>query len=78
MTRSHHRKVTFIQGILIVFAFKFFQKKEMFVREVSDNEAANAAYEALIGKTKIVFIDMPQSDKLRPHFLNENEAAKLK
>ena len=68
----------FYNGSFDSVAFKFFQKTEMFVRDVSENETANAAYKALIGKTKIVFLDMPQSDKLRPHFLNENEAAKLK
>jgi hypothetical protein len=58
-------------------SFKAFQKKEMFVRKISDNETANAAYEALKGKTKIVFFGLPHSDKLRPHFLNENGTAEF-
>ena len=51
--------------------FKFLLTKEMIVRKVSDNETANKAYAALKGKTKIFFLGMPQSDKLRQDFLSE-------
>ena len=67
----------FYTGNFDSLAFRYFQTKEMFVRKVSDNETANATYEALKGKTKIVFIGMPQSDKLRQNFLNENEIAEF-
>jgi hypothetical protein len=62
----------FYSGNFDSLAFKAFQKKEMFVRKISDNEAANAAYETLKGKTKIIFFGLPHSDKLRHLFLNEN------
>jgi hypothetical protein len=67
----------FYSGDFDSLAFKAFQKKEMFVRKISDNETANAAYEALKGKTKIIFLGLPHSDKLRPHFLNENGIAEF-
>lgn len=57
--------------------FKSFQTKEMFVRKFSDNEIANDAYEALKGKTKIIFLGMPHSDKLRHHFLDEKATAEF-
>ena len=67
----------FYTGNFDSLSFKFFETKKMFVRKVSENKTANAAYEALKGRTKIVFIDMPQSDKLRLNLLNENETAKF-
>lgn len=51
--------------------FKYLLTKEMIVRKVSENETANKAYAALKGKTKVFFLGMPQSDKIRPNFLDE-------
>jgi hypothetical protein len=50
----------------------------MTVRQASQNAIANEAYQALQRtKTKIVFLDMPQSDKLQRNFLDKNAAAEF-
>ena len=58
--------------------FKALQMKKNVVRKISQNGVANRAYEALSKKnTKVIFLDMPQSDKLQPNFLDENATAEL-
>ncbi len=58
--------------------FKSLQVKQCVVRKISQNEVANSAYEALSKKnTKIVFLDMPQSDKLQTNFLDKSSTAEL-
>src|SRR3990170_8097899 len=53
-------------------AFRSLQTKKMTVRQASQNAIANEAYQALQKKkTKIVFLDMPQSDKLQRNFLDK-------
>jgi hypothetical protein len=58
--------------------YKSLQTKKMVVRHASQNAMANEAYEALQKKnTKIVFLDMPQSDKLQRNFLDKNAATEF-
>jgi hypothetical protein len=57
--------------------YKSLQAKKMVVRQASQNSIANETYEALKKKTKIVFLDMPQSDKLQRNFLDKNDAAEF-
>jgi len=58
--------------------YRSLQTKKMIVRQASQNMVANEAYEALGKKrTKIVFLDMPQSDKLERNFLDKNAAAEF-
>lgn len=57
--------------------YKSLKTKKMVVRQASQNALANEAYEALKKKTKIVFLDMPQSDKLQRNFLDKNAAAEF-
>lgn len=52
--------------------FKSLLTKRSIVRKPSQNGCANAAYAALMkGRTKVVFLDMPQSNKLVKNFLDE-------
>lgn len=51
--------------------FKFLQTKKMVLRKVEKNVTANKAYEALKGKTRIFFLEMPHSEKLESHFLDK-------
>ncbi|MEJ7644836.1 MAG: hypothetical protein WKF87_09590 [Chryseolinea sp.] len=57
--------------------FKFMKEKKMVVRKPTQNEIANDAYEALRNKTRIIFLDFPQSDKLERNFLDNNAAAEF-
>ena len=58
--------------------FKSLQTKKNLVRKVSENAVANNAYEALVkSKTKIVFLDMPISDKLLTNFLDQKGTSEL-
>ena len=52
--------------------FKYLKTgKECVVRKVTQNGVANNAYDALIKRnTKVIFMDYPQSNKLRRHFLD--------
>lgn len=57
--------------------FKFLLTKRMIVRHMSENEAANKAYAALKGKSKVFFLGMPQSNKLQPDFLDAEATAEF-
>ncbi|MDH5248925.1 MAG: hypothetical protein OEW40_07995 [Cyclobacteriaceae bacterium] len=53
-------------------AFKSLQSKRRSVRRPSINEIANEAYQALSKmNSKVIFLGMPQSDKLQTNFLDE-------
>ena len=58
--------------------FKSLQTKKCVVRKVKQNETANNAYDALMKKNaRVVFLDMPQSDKLKPNFLDQASTSEL-
>lgn len=59
--------------------FKSLQTKKCVVRKVSQNKIANSAYDTLLKmNTKIIFLDMPQSNKLLTNFLDKSSTADLK
>ena len=48
------------------------------MRKVTQNGIANNAYDALMKRnTKVIFLDMPQSDKLRANFLDDASTSEL-
>lgn len=58
--------------------FKTLQRKKCVVRKVSQNTIANKAYDTLSKRnTKIIFLDMPQSDKLQTNFLDKSGTVEL-
>jgi hypothetical protein len=58
--------------------FKSLQTKKCVVRKISQNEIANVAYDALMKKnSKVIFLDMPQSNKLQTNFLDQPSASQL-
>lgn len=58
--------------------FKYLQKKTCVTRRVDQNGVANKTYEELAKKnTKVVFLDMPLSNKLTYNFLDDEETSEL-
>ena len=58
--------------------FKKLQTKKCMVREASRNSIANSAYDALLKiNTKVIFLDMTQSNKLQTNFLDKSSTAEL-
>jgi hypothetical protein len=59
--------------------FKYLQnKKKCVARELAQNSIANRAYAGLTkSNTKVVFLDMPQSNKLPYNFLDPEETSDL-
>ena len=58
--------------------FKALRTKRNLVRKVSPDSTTNNAYDALTKRnTKIIFLDMPQSDKLQRNFLDKSSTAEL-
>ena len=58
--------------------FRSLQTKKCVVRKVTQNEVANSAYETLMERNaKVIFLDMPQSNKLQPNFLDNTSASEL-
>ena len=56
---------------LIVSRLRSLQTKKCVVRKVTQNDVANSAYDALMKRnTKVIFLDMPQSNKLQANFLD--------
>jgi hypothetical protein len=58
--------------------FKGLQRNKCIVRKVSQNAIANSAFDTLMKRnTKVVFLDMPQSNKLQTNFLDAESTSKL-
>jgi hypothetical protein len=58
--------------------FKGLQTKKCVARKVIKNGIANRAYDELIKRNKkVVFLDMPQSDKLQTNFLDHEATSEL-
>lgn len=58
--------------------YKFMQKGRTNVRQISQNAVANEAYEILKEKgTKVVLLDLPQTNKLPKNLLDERGSAEL-
>ena len=58
--------------------FKSLQTKKCVVRKVTQNGVANNAYDALMKRnTKVIFLDMPQSNKLQTNFLDNASTSEL-
>jgi hypothetical protein len=58
--------------------FKGLQKKTCVARKVIKNGIANSTFDELVKRnTRVVFLDMPQSDKLQTNFLDREETSEL-
>ncbi|HMG92473.1 MAG TPA: hypothetical protein VK589_20585, partial [Chryseolinea sp.] len=58
--------------------FKGLQSKKCLARKATKNGIANSTYDELVKRnTKVVFLDMPQSDKLTTNFLDQEATTKL-
>ena len=58
--------------------FKSLQIKKCVVRKVTQNDVANNAYDALMKRNaKVIFLDMPQSNKLQANFLDNASTSEL-
>jgi hypothetical protein len=58
--------------------FKSLQTKKCVVRKVMQNGPANSAYNALMQRNvRVIFLDMPQSNKLQTNFLDQASTAEL-
>ena len=58
--------------------FRSLQTKRNVVRKVTQNEFANSAYDALMKRNaKVIFLDIPQSNKLQPNFLDQESTSEL-
>ena len=58
--------------------FKSLQTKKCVVRKVMQNGVANSAYNALMERNaRVIFLDMPQSNKLQTNFLDQASTAEL-
>ena len=58
--------------------FKGLQRNKCVARSATKNGVANSAFEVLMKKnTKVVFLDMPQSNKLQTNFLDRESTAEL-
>lgn len=58
--------------------FKLLLERRCVVRKISQNEVANRAFDKLSkAGTKVILLDMPQSDKLQTNFLDERGTKEL-
>lgn len=59
--------------------FRFLKtSRQCVVRKISQNEVANKAYGALMKRnSKVIFLAMPQSSKLRPNYLDSASTAQF-
>jgi hypothetical protein len=68
----------FYTGHFDSITFRSLQTKKCVVRNVAENDVANNAYNALRKKNaRVIFLDMPHSNKLRANFLDNASTSEL-